>query len=111
MSDKAKKIFEGRKTDEDDENDRDTPLMLQIFNELGPEFNRYRYAARTEKIPKKYKNFFKITEDDGSEEVLIDDEIHGLVNEKYELVSILFHDTVTDNEKIIKMKEKFPGFR
>lgn len=103
LSEKAKKISKERKTDEDDEDDRDTLLILQIFNELGDEFNGEFCTARSEKILKKYKNFYKITEYDGLEDVIIDDE-------KYEYVRILFHDTMTDKEKIIKMKESFPNF-
>ena len=100
LSEKTKKIFKERKTDEDDEDDRDTPLILQIFNELGDEFNGKFCTAKSEKI---LKNFYKITEYDGLEDVIIDDE-------KYEYVRILFHDTMTDKENIIKMKESFSNF-
>ena len=103
LSDKAIKLFEERKTDEDNEDDRDTPLMLQIFKELGDEFNDKYCSARIQKIPKKYKRFYNITEYDGKEEVEIN-------NSKYEHVSILFHNTLTDSEKIAKMKEKYTGF-
>jgi hypothetical protein len=100
LSDKAKKMFEERKTNEDFEDDRDTPLILQIFHELGIEFSDKFCQVKSEKIPKKYKGFYKISEYDGKEEVYID-------YYTYELVSIILHDTMTDSEKINELKEKF----
>ena len=69
LSDKAKKMFEERKTNEDYEDDRDTPLILQIFHELGVEFSDKYCDVRIKKIPKKYKNFYKYLEYDGRESV------------------------------------------
>ena len=100
LSDKAKKMFKERKTNEDSEVDRDTPLILQIFRELGVEFSDKYCDVRIKKIPKKYKNFYEFAEYDGKEKVIID-------FDKYDLVSTLFHDTMTDGEKIIKLKEKY----
>jgi hypothetical protein len=99
LSDKAKKMFEERKTNEDDEDDRDTPLILQIFHELGVEFSDKYCKVKSKKIKKKYKDFYKFSEYDGKEDVYID-------YSKYELVSILLHETMTDSEKINKLKEK-----
>ena len=100
LSDKAKKMFEERKTNEDYEDDRDTPLILQIFHELGVEFSDKYCKVKSTKIPKKYKGFYKFSEYDGKEEVYVD-------YYKYELVSTLLDDTMTDSEKINKLKEKF----
>ena len=103
LSDKAKKMFEERKTIEnvqDAEYYRDTPLILQIFHELGEEFSGKCCKVKSKKIKKKYKDFYKFSEYDGKEEVYID-------YYKYELVSTLLHDTMTDSEKINKLKEKF----
>jgi hypothetical protein len=100
LSDKAMKIFEERKTNEDYECDRDTPFILQIFHELGLEFSDKYCDIRIKKIPKKYKNCYDISEYDGKERVEID-------YDKYDLLSTLFHDTMTDSEKIIKLKEKY----
>ena len=66
------KMFEERKTNEDFEDDRDTPLILQIFHELGIEFSDKFCQVKSEKVPKKYKGFYKISEYDCKEEVYID---------------------------------------
>jgi hypothetical protein len=50
LSDKAKKMFEERKTNEDFEDDRDTLLILQIFHELGIEFSDKFCQVKSEKI-------------------------------------------------------------
>ena len=100
LSDKAKKMFEERKTNEDFEDDRDTPLILQIFYELGVEFSGKFCQVMSKKIPKKYKGFYNITDYDGKEEVEID-------YHHYELISTLLDDTMTDSEKINKLKEEF----
>ena len=98
LSDKAKKLFEERKTNEDSEYDRDTPLMLQIFHELGDEFDGSYCKVKIKKIPKKYKNFYEITDYDGREDVVIDEYQH-------DFESILRNESMTDSEKIIKLKE------
>ena len=102
LSEKAMKMFEERKTIEDvrDACYRDTPLILQIFHELGDEFSGKCCEVKSKKIKKKYEKFYNITEYDGKEEVYID-------YSKYELVSTLLHDTMTDSEKINKLKESF----
>jgi hypothetical protein len=103
LSEKAMKMFEERKTIEEvryAEYDRDTPLILQIFHELGDEFSGKCCRVKSKKIKKKYENFYNITEYDGKERVEID-------YYKYELVSTLLDDTMTDSEKINKLKEKF----
>ena len=103
LSDKAVKMFEERKTIEnvgDAVYYRDTPLMLQIFHELGDEFSGKCCKIKSKKINKKHKDFYYITEYDGKERVEID-------YFKYELVSTLLDDTMTDSEKINKLKERF----
>ena len=72
LNDKAKKMFEKRKTNEDYEDDRDTPLILQVFHELGVEFSDKYCKVKSKKIKKKYKGFYKFLEYDGKETVEID---------------------------------------
>ena len=84
-------MFEERKTIEDVRDAEyygDTPLILQIFHELGDEFSGKCCKVKSKKIKKKYKDFYKFSEYEGKEEVYID-------YYKYELVSTLLHDTMT----------------
>ena len=72
---------------------------MQIFHELGDEFNSKYCDATIKKIPKKFENFYEIDEyDDGLEEVVIDYHTYGLTN-------TILHSTMYDNEKINKLKE------
>ena len=99
LSEKAEKMYEersGRKADCLD--CRHSPLLLQIFHELGDEFNSKYCYAEIEKIPKKFENFYVIDEYDGLEEVIID-------YHTYELTNTILHSTMNDNEKINKLKE------
>ncbi len=103
LSEKALKMLEERKTNDESEYDRDAPLIIQIFNELGDEFNGKCCKVKSKKILKKYEKFYDISEYDGKERVEID-------YDKYDLVSTIFHETMTDSEKIIKLKEKYGYF-
>ena len=103
LSEKAKKMFEERKTNDSTEDERDTPLILQIFHELGDEFNDEYCKVKSEKIPKKYEKFYGIYKYDGKEEVYID-------YNQYDLISTIFHETMTDTEKINKIKDKYSRY-
>ena len=59
--------------------------------------------VKSEKIPKKYEKFYGIYEYDGKEEVYMD-------YNKYDLISTIFHETMTDTEKINKLKDKYSGY-
>lgn len=99
LSEKAEKMYEersGRNVHSLDS--RHSPLLLQIFHELGDEFNSKYCYAKIKKIPKKLENFYEIDEYDGLEEVIID-------YYTYELTNTILHSTMNDNEKIIKLKE------
>ena len=63
-------------------------------------FVRKYCKVKSKKIKKKYKGFYKFSEYDGKETVEID-------YHRYDLVSILLDDTMTDSEKINKLKERF----
>ena len=75
-------------------------MILQIFHELGDEFSGKCCEVKSEKILKKYEKFYDISEYDGKETVEID-------YDKYDLVSTIFHETMTDSEKFNKLKEKY----
>jgi hypothetical protein len=54
---------------------RHDPILLQIYKELGTEFDEEYSQTRLVNIPKIYENYYSITEDaeaDGIEKVVID---------------------------------------
>ena len=55
-----------------DELCRGDPILIQIYNELGNEFNGCYARIQIKKIPKKYENYYYIHEYDGLESVKID---------------------------------------
>lgn len=99
LSEKAEKMYKeklGRNVHSLDS--RHSPLLLQIFHELGDEFNSKYCYVKIKKIPKKLENFYEIDEYDGLEEVIID-------YYTYELTNTILRSTMNDNEKINKLKE------
>lgn len=54
--------------------DRHDPLIVQIFHELGKEFNDEQQGTNIKlvEIPEKYKNYYEIEEYDGVENVVVD---------------------------------------
>jgi hypothetical protein len=60
---------------------RHDPVLVQIFREIGVEFNGKYCSMEIETIPKKYENFYYVREYDGEESIHID-------YDKYKLESI-----------------------
>lgn len=53
--------------------ERHDPLLVQIFHELGEEFNDEQQGTNIKiaEIPEKYKNYYEIEEYDGAENVVV----------------------------------------
>jgi hypothetical protein len=52
---------------------RHDPVLVEIYNELGNEFNAATYSKiKVEEIPKKYENYYEIHEYDGLEHIRFD---------------------------------------
>ena len=57
ISNQANKLYKSRKTKNSNFTIRSDPVLIQIYNELGDEFdNDYSSKTSIEKIPKKYEN-------------------------------------------------------
>lgn len=83
---------------------RHDPIVVQIFHELGIDFNSKYCEAQVETIPKKYEKYYTISEYDGLETVHINYSKYesNLQNEK--IKALLLCD-MSDGEKIIEFKK------
>jgi hypothetical protein len=96
-------------------NERNDPILIEIYKELGDEFDYIKYSKTLiKKIPKKYEKYYYITEYDGLEEVNIDYakyeadylkiRIENIKSILENIKSILENDTIDNDEKINQLK-------
>ena len=73
ISNKAIELYKLRRTKDSYNRRRSDPIFVEIYKELGDEFDGGK-GSKTgiEKIPKKYENHYIITEYDGLESIEID---------------------------------------
>ena len=104
ISNKANKLYKLRKTTNDSSNyirKRSDPILVQIYKELGNEFDGGNYSKTgIEKIPKKYENYYIISEYDGLETVEIDYTRYELDHLKQKIKEILENNSMDNDEKI-----------
>jgi hypothetical protein len=103
ISSKANKLYTLRKTNNSSNylSRRSDPILIQIYNELGDEFDEGKYSKTgIEKIPKKYENHYYISEYDGLERVEIDYTKYELDNLKKNIKEILENNSIDNDEKI-----------
>ena len=75
ISNKAMELYKLRKTINFNYylHKRNDPILVQIYKELGDEFDGKEYSrTSSKKIPKKYENYYYISEHDGLEIIEID---------------------------------------
>ena len=90
---------------------RSDPILIQIYKELGDEFDDKKYSnTKIEKIPKKYENYYYISEYDGLETVEIDYIKYQLDNLKKNIKEILENNRIDNDEKINQLKEMIIKF-
>ena len=110
MSDKAKKLYRLRREEPDyinhDGYGRSDPVLVQIFEELGKEFNGRHCEADIELIPKKYEHHYHISEYDGLESVDINIMGYKFHVLKENTKSIL-KSNMTDSDKIASLNKLF----
>ena len=108
ISNKASKLYKLRKTENSNNylsNKRSDPILIQIYKELGDEFDREKYSKTgIEIIPKKYENHYYISEYDGIEKVEIDYIKYELDNLKQKIKEILENNSIDNDEKINQLK-------
>jgi hypothetical protein len=107
MSDKAKKLYQSRKMENSNYlSRRSDPILIQIYKELGEDFDGGKYSKTgIEIIPKKYENHYFISEYDGLESVEIDYTKYDLDNLKLKIKEILEENSIDNDEKINQLKK------
>ena len=107
VSNKARKLYELRRTKDSNYyiSKRSDPIFVQIYKELGDEFDAGEYSKTgIEKIPKKYENHYIITEYDGLESIEIDYVKYELDHLKKNIKEILENNSIDNDEKINQLK-------
>jgi len=107
VSNKAKKLYELRKIKDSNyySRRRSDPIFVQIYKELGDEFDGGKHSKTgIEKIPKKYEKYYYITEYDGLEKIEIDYTKYQLDNLKQKIKEILENDSMDNDDKINQFK-------
>ena len=103
ISNKANKLYELRKTEKSENyiRKRSDPILVQIYKELGDEFDGGKHSkTEIEKIPKKYEKYYIISEYDGLETVEIDYTLYELDHLKQKIKEILENNHMDNDEKI-----------
>jgi len=102
ISNKAKKLYELRRTKDSNNNirRRSDPILVQIYKELGDEFDGKYSKTGIEKIPKKYEKYYIISEYDGLESIEIDYTKYELDHLKQKIKEILENNSMDNDEKI-----------
>lgn len=84
--------------------ERHDPILVQIYKELGEEFNHRHSRAEIEEIPKKYENYYTISEYDGLESVNID--YYRYDKEMYKMnIETILKSEMNNDEKIEELKK------
>jgi hypothetical protein len=107
ISDKAKELYKLRKTENFNDclRRRSDPILIQIYNELGDEFDAEFSKTAIEKIPKKYEIYYYIEQYDGFEMVEIDYTKYELDNLKQKIKEIVENINIDNDEKINQVKK------
>jgi len=79
--------------------DRNNTILIQIYKELGNDFDNKYSITKIKKIPKKYENYYFIDEYDGKEYVKIDYTKYKLDN-IYNKIKEILQSNNNDNTKI-----------
>lgn len=80
---------------------RHDPILIEIYHELGDEFNDQYSCSKLMKIPKIYEKYYTITEYDGLEYISIDKDKYKLDKIK----QIIINEEILNDEKIKYISE------
>jgi len=103
VSNKARKLYELRRTKDSNYylRRRSDPILVQIYKELGDEFDGGKHSKTgIEKLPKKYEKYYIISEYDGLESVEIDYTKYELDHLKQKIKEILENNSIDNDAKI-----------
>lgn len=115
LSKKAIKMYRDRKgkiNPEDTEDsiyfcgieERHDPILLEIYKELGTEFDGKYSRSEIEEIPKKYENYYRISEYDGLETVDID--YHKYDKDMYKIgIETILKSEMNNDDKIKELEK------
>jgi len=116
MSEKAIKMYKDRKREKNKQISEDSysilryslerhdPNLIEIYKELGKEFDDKYSKSEIEEIPKKYENYYTISEYDGLESVNID--YYRYDNEMYKInIETILKSEMNNDEKIKELKK------
>lgn len=78
---------------------RHDPLLVQIYHELGDGFNSSYSKVKVAKIPKKYSNYYTITDYDGLEGIQIN--YHKY---KADMIKEILNNNMDNDEKIKQIR-------
>ena len=114
LSDKARTLYKQRTVengceydDDCDFYDRTDPLLVQLFHELGNDFNNECSRIKAKNIPLKYERYYTIySEYDGRENIVIDYELYEADLTIIHIKTILQNDKCND-DKIIELNKMF----
>jgi len=103
ISNKAKKLYELIRTKDSNYylRRRSDPILVQIYKELGDEFDGGKHSKTgIEKLPKKYEKYYIISEYDGLESIEIDYTKYELDHLKQTIKENLENNSIDNDEKI-----------
>lgn len=83
---------------------RDNPILVQIYKELGNDFDGKYSKTKIKKILKKYENYYDIDEYDGKEYVRINYTKYKLDN-IYNKIKEILQSNNNDNAKINEIEQ------
>lgn len=111
ISKKAFELYQLRSNSEfeKDFHCRNDPILIQIYKELGDDFDSKFSRSRIKKIPKKYENYYYIDEYDGKECVKIDYKDYKLDN-IYTKIKEILQSNNDNNAKINEIEQFIIGF-
>ena len=90
---------------------RHDPILIQIYKELGVEFNDVYAKIQIKKIPKIYENYYYIREYDGAESVNIDYTNYNKLNAVCNKIKEILQSSDDNAIKINEMTDFISSFK
>jgi hypothetical protein len=98
-----KPLLNEEKRSFEDNVERHNPILVEIYHEIGASMSCSYCQIVVETIPKRYENYYKITEYDNVEIVEIDEYKYQYDTLKFTLKEILIDNTISSDDKISKV--------